>query len=56
MTLALWMRRVGRHTLRFEAGSTRLEKQVRDYSGGGLALFWKRQGIYAGAAFLTSYL
>lgn len=55
MTLALWMRRVGRHTLRFEAGSTRLEKQVRDYSGGGLALFWKRQGIYAGAAFLCSY-
>ncbi len=54
MGLALWMRRVGRHTLRFEAGSTRLEKQVRDYSGGGLALFWKRQGIYAGAAFLCS--
>lgn len=54
MALGLWMRRVGRQKLRFESGATRLEKQVRDYSGGGLALFWKRQGIYAGAAFLTS--
>ncbi len=54
MALGLWLRRVGRQTLRFEGGALRLEKQIRDYSGGGLALFWKRQGIYAGAAFLTS--
>lgn len=54
LALGLWMRRVGREKLRFESGATRLEKQIRDYSGGGLALFWKRQGIYAGAAFLTS--
>lgn len=55
LSLGLWLRRVGRETLRFETGATRLEKQVRDYTGGGLALFWKRQGIYAGAALLSGY-
>lgn len=55
MTLGLWLRKVGRHSMRFETASMRLEKQVRDYSGGGLALFWKRQVIYAGAAILTAW-
>lgn len=33
----------------------RLEKQLKDFAGGGLALFWQRQGIYLGAALLSGF-
>jgi signal transduction histidine kinase len=33
----------------------RLKKQMRDFASGGLALFWQRQGIYAGAAILCGF-
>jgi len=33
----------------------RLKKQMHDFSRGGLALFWQRQGIYAGAAILCGF-
>ena len=33
----------------------RLEKQLKDFTGGGLALFWQRQGIYLGAALLSGF-
>ncbi|WP_204112406.1 sensor histidine kinase [Shimia biformata] len=33
----------------------RLEKQIKDFAGGGLALFWQRQGIYFGAALLCAF-
>ncbi|TCL10205.1 phospho-acceptor domain-containing protein [Shimia isoporae] len=33
----------------------RLKKQMHDFASGGLALFWQRQGIYAGAAILCGF-
>lgn len=33
----------------------RLKKQMHDFTRGGLALFWQRQGIYAGAAILCGF-
>ena len=33
----------------------RLKKQMHDFSRGGRALFWQRQGIYAGAAILCGF-
>lgn len=33
----------------------RLEKQLKDFAGGGLALIWQRQGIYLGAALLSGF-
>ncbi len=35
--------------------SRRLKQQMHDFSGGGVALFWQRQGIYAGAGFLCGF-
>lgn len=55
LSLALRLRRAIRGVLRLETGATRLEKQVRDYVTGGLALFWKRQTIYAGAGLLCGF-
>ena len=52
---ALRLRRGLRGVLRLETGATRLEKQLRDYVTGGLALFWKRQTIYAGAGLLCGF-
>jgi signal transduction histidine kinase len=49
------VRRAMRSFLRLETGSARLEKQLRDYAMGGLALFWKRQTIYAGAGVLCGF-
>lgn len=34
--------------------SRRLKKQMHDFASGGLALFWQRQGIYAGATLLCA--
>lgn len=33
----------------------RLKRQMHDFARGGLALFWQRQGIYAGAAILCGF-
>ena len=33
----------------------RLEKQIKDFAGGGITLIPQRQGIYLGALILTSY-
>lgn len=33
----------------------RLEKQLKDFAGGGLALIWQRQGIYLGAALVSGF-
>lgn len=49
------LRRGLRGFLRLETGAARLEKQLRDYAMGGLALFWKRQTIYAGAGILCGF-
>lgn len=49
------LRRSLRGLLRLETGLARLEKQLRDYAMGGLALFWKRQTIYAGAGILCGF-
>jgi signal transduction histidine kinase len=49
------LRRSLRAFLRLETGAARLEKQLRDYAMGGLALFWKRQTIYAGAGLLCGF-
>lgn len=49
------VRRGLRGFLRLETGAARLEKQLRDYAMGGLALFWKRQTIYAGAGILCGF-
>jgi signal transduction histidine kinase len=35
--------------------SRRLKKQMHDFASGGVALFWQRQGIYAGAGFLCGF-
>ncbi len=35
--------------------SRRLKKQMHDFASGGAALFWQRQGIYAGAGFLCGF-
>lgn len=53
--LALRLRRMLRGAFRLDASATRLEKQVLDYVTGGLALFWKRQTIYAGAGLLCGF-
>lgn len=55
LTPALRLRRRMRDLLRLETGAARLEKQVRDYVTGGLALFWKRQTIYGGAVLLCGF-
>lgn len=55
LTAGQRLRRRLRDTLRLETGATRLEKQVRDYVTGGLALFWKRQTIYGGAVLLCGF-
>jgi len=49
------LRRSLRGFLRLDIGAARLEKQLRDYAMGGLALFWKRQTIYAGAGILCGF-
>ena len=53
--MALRLRRALRGLFRLDASATRLEKQVLDYVTGGLALFWKRQTIYAGAGLLCGF-
>lgn len=53
--MALRLRRPLRGLFRLDASATRLEKQVLDYVTGGLALFWKRQTIYAGAGLLCGF-
>lgn len=55
LTPALRLRRTLRDVLRLETGATRMEKQIRDYVTGGLALFWKRQTIYGGAVLLCGF-
>ncbi len=35
--------------------SRRLQQQMYDFASGGIALFWQRQGIYAGGAFLCGF-
>lgn len=35
--------------------SRRLKQQMHDFASGGLALFWQRQGIYAGAGLLCGF-
>ena len=37
------------------AEARRLEKQIKDFAGGGLTLIPQRQGIYLGALVLTSF-
>jgi len=51
----LRFRRALRGAFRLDTSATRLEKQVLDYVTGGLALFWKRQTIYAGAGLLCGF-
>ena len=55
MSAAMRVRRALRDVLRFESTGARMEKQLRDYVVGGLALFWKRQTIYGGAALLCGF-
>lgn len=55
MRTASRIRRGLRSLLRLETGAARLEKQLRDYAEGGMALFWKRQTIYAGAGVLCGF-
>lgn len=56
--MTLW-RRIARMQIRSEkvtvTSSKRLEKQIKDFASGGLALVGQRQGIYFGAALLCAF-
>jgi signal transduction histidine kinase len=50
-----WLTRVMQRPQDDEHTGARLEKQIRDFISGSLALYWKRQGIYLSAALLCGY-
>ena len=50
-----WFARLMQRSKDDEHTNARLEKQIRDFVSGSLALYWKRQGIYLSAAMLCGY-
>jgi len=55
VALPRWLDRFLSGNATTDGGVARLEQQLRDFANGGIALYWRRQGMYLASALMCGY-